>query len=389
MALTDEQRSMLQLLLGGQSYDDIASLLGIPRDEVRARARAGLTEIGGADPDTEVAVSDYLLGQADPIGRADAVRHLQGDQDANALVSRLVAQLRLLVPAAELPEIPAPRGGRRTGSGADAGTAGPSTVPGAGTPSAPAPSHPGSGVPPAPPTPPGGGRRRGPGSFLDGLSGERRTQLLVGLGALGLLLVVGVLAIAGVFGGGDGGSECATITATSAQEAGLPAIQLEPAAGAPSLEGCTPTGQVVFAQGGQGQQVQVALQANLGNLAPTDANEMYVVWLFRDAEAAIPLAQDQVGPDGDLTGAAPLTPQLLGSLGQFRSINVSLTSSDEFEAEATQAQEEQRIPGYVGTTVLTGAVPNLGQATGGDGEGRGGNRDGRQGDGGGGGGGQQ
>ena len=39
VALTDEQRAMLQLLLeGGQSYEDIGSLLGIGPDEVRSRA---------------------------------------------------------------------------------------------------------------------------------------------------------------------------------------------------------------------------------------------------------------------------------------------------------------------------------------------------------------
>src|SRR6476661_7342437 len=114
VALTDEQRAMLQLLLeGGQSYDDISSLLGITPDEVRSRARAALTEIGGADPDSQVGLSDYLLGQADPIGRADAIRHLQGDPEANALAERLVQNLRLLAPKAQLPDIPEPRGGRR------------------------------------------------------------------------------------------------------------------------------------------------------------------------------------------------------------------------------------------------------------------------------------
>jgi hypothetical protein len=82
-----------QLLLeGGQGYDDIASLLGVSPDEVRARARSALTEMGGADPDAQVAVSDFLLGKADPIGRADAVRHLQNDPEANARV-RLLTQL--------------------------------------------------------------------------------------------------------------------------------------------------------------------------------------------------------------------------------------------------------------------------------------------------------
>src|SRR5215218_10341223 len=102
---------MLQLLLeGGQGYEDIGSLLGIETDEVRSRARSALQEIGGADPDGHVGLSDYLLGQADPIGRADAVRHLQADPEANALAQRLVQNLRLLAPKAQLPEIPEPRG---------------------------------------------------------------------------------------------------------------------------------------------------------------------------------------------------------------------------------------------------------------------------------------
>jgi hypothetical protein len=95
VAVTDEQRAMLQLLLeGGQGYDDIGSLLGIAPDEVRSRARSALTDIGGADPDAQVGLSDYLLGQADPIGRADAVRYLQGDPEGNALAQRLVQNCR-------------------------------------------------------------------------------------------------------------------------------------------------------------------------------------------------------------------------------------------------------------------------------------------------------
>src|SRR5215207_11085397 len=107
MALTTDQRAMFQLLLErGQSYDDLASVLGVGVDEVRTRARAALTELaGGADPDAEVGLTDYLLGQADPIGRADAVRHLQADPGANALAQRLVQNLRLLAPKAQLPEI--------------------------------------------------------------------------------------------------------------------------------------------------------------------------------------------------------------------------------------------------------------------------------------------
>ena len=80
MALSADQQAMLQLLLErGQSYTDLGSLLGAEEAEVRSRARAALTELAGADPDRNVGLTDYLLGQADPIGRADAVRHLKDD----------------------------------------------------------------------------------------------------------------------------------------------------------------------------------------------------------------------------------------------------------------------------------------------------------------------
>jgi len=92
MAVTTEQRAVLQLLLErGQSYADLATLLGVGEDEVRARARAALAELAGADPDRHVGLTDYLLGQADPIGRADAVRHLQGDPADHKLASDLAA----------------------------------------------------------------------------------------------------------------------------------------------------------------------------------------------------------------------------------------------------------------------------------------------------------
>ena len=98
---------MLQLLLErGQSYDDLASLLGVDEAEVRARARATLTELAGTDPDRHVGLTDYLLGQADPIGRADAVRHLKDDPADLGLATEITQKIRLIAPAAELPRLP-------------------------------------------------------------------------------------------------------------------------------------------------------------------------------------------------------------------------------------------------------------------------------------------
>ena len=94
MALKQDERALLQLVCErGQSYEDLAGLLGISEEEVRAKARSALTELGGADPDAEVGLTDYLLGQADPIGRADAVRYLQQDAEARELASSIATPL--------------------------------------------------------------------------------------------------------------------------------------------------------------------------------------------------------------------------------------------------------------------------------------------------------
>ena len=62
MALSEDSRALLQLLLGkGQSYADISDILGVSEDEVRSRARAALTALGDRDPDTNARLTDYLL----------------------------------------------------------------------------------------------------------------------------------------------------------------------------------------------------------------------------------------------------------------------------------------------------------------------------------------
>ena len=335
MALTDEQRAMLQLLLeGGQGYDDIGSLLGVPPDQVRSRARDALREMGGADPDTQVQLSDFLLGQADPIGRADAVRHLQNDPEANALASRLVTQLRLIAPQATLPEIPAPKGGR----------------------AAPAPGAPAAGAP-APASAPGAAAKGGPVGRLSGAlrgarSSKRGNQMLAIGAAVAALLLIGVLAIAGVFGGGDGdggsGTETTT-TATGGDTGDLTIVRLSP------LEGASGgSGQAVFAQ----TQDQPVLQINLTGLEPTSQDNIYIVWLFNSDRAAFPLARDRVSDNGNLTGAAAIPNEIIPLLPQFGCIDVSLASTRETQAALQQAVEGQGLPRHTGETVLRGQIPS-------------------------------
>ena len=360
VALTDEQRAMLQLLLeGGQGYDDIGSLLGIGADEVRSRARAALREIGGADPDAQVGLSDYLLGQADPIGRADAVRHLQADPEANALAQRLVQNLRLLAPKAQLPEIPEPRGGRRAPAPPPPPTA--AQAPAAPGPAAPAPST---------------AQARGPGfaasaagffSGLGRLQGRRRTQLIAGLAAALALVIVLVVVLAG--GDGDGGNDCKPLDTSTAQQAGVPLIKLT-ATGAAADADCTPSGQITLGQAQQNAQQAnnqtptFILQANAVHLTPTESGERYLLWLYKSDTQAVPLGQETVDDSGNLTGGVPLLAQQVLLLPAFDTVRFSRVTS----AEAQQIQQSLQAQGkkatgvvdFVGQPVLQGSISELG-----------------------------
>ena len=366
MALTDEQRAMLQLLLeGGQSYEDIGSLLGIGPDEVRSRARSALREMGGADPDARVGLSDYILGQADPIGRADAVRELQADPEANALAQRLVAQLRLLAPKAQLPDLPEARGGR-------APAPPPPPTPPAEQPGA-VPPPPSAGPAPASPSKGPGLASRAAGA-LSGLgraSGKRRTQVSVlAAGALAVVIVAIVL-ISGS-GDGDGSSDCVPLDTSAAQQAGIPTVALNPVGSAAEGD-CPPSGQMTLSaaqpQGNQNQNqaTQFALQANAVHLSPTTSDERYLLWLYTSDDQAFPLGQQTVDASGNLTGGVPLNAQQVLLLPAFQSIRFSKVTAQEAQQVQQSLRSLQRqgrnargaVP-FVGAPVLEGQISELG-----------------------------
>jgi hypothetical protein len=191
---------MLQLLLErGQGYDDLAAILGVDAPEVRKRARAALTELAGADPDRKAALTDYMLGQADPIDRADAVRHLKDDPDDLAMVTELAQKLRLVAPEAELPRLPGEE--RRPRARRQARERAPMPL-----------------------------RRLMPSRRARAESGEpkpprttltrRQTQGIVIAGCAAVLIAVGALAIAGVFSGSSADSATTTTTPTNAAAPG-------------------------------------------------------------------------------------------------------------------------------------------------------------------------
>jgi hypothetical protein len=336
MPLTDDQRAMLQLLLQqGQSYEDIGSLLGLDVNQVRSRAREALTEIGGEDPDRDVSLTDYLLGQADPIGRADAARQLGADPKARDLADRLATQLRVLAPGADLPELP----------GAGPTTAKPEPTPR----KAPADSAEPA-AEPAMETKAGG---------LAATVGEKRTQVFAGLAGAGILIVVAVLAILGVFGGGGDGNNDSGSAANgnpsqqaSNNSSGLTRALLT------AQNGGDAQGVAVFAR----VRNQPVLTINVTNLQPSGSGEAYVIWLYGGPKQAYPLVRQSVRENGQLRGAAPVPTQLIQALqqGLFDSIDVSLAKDSDITAALRQARQSQSLPHYEGQSVARGPITGPG-----------------------------
>jgi hypothetical protein len=324
MPLQGDQRALLQLLCErGQSYEDISGLLDISTDEVRARAAAALTELGGDDPDGEVALTDYLLGQADPIGRADAVRHLQGDPESLALAERIQDGLREIAPEAKQPKLPEGRGKRRRAALPDES---------------------------APPVATGdAGDRTGP---------HRQRRLIAGLAGLGIILIVVILAIAGVFSGGDDSTSSAsspsadgTTSTTAAGDDNITEVALKPVGGS-GVAGTATFGLV--------SNQQLYVDVDVQGLDPSlDTGKSYLVWLMVGDNAGYPIDRLEADENGSFSGRLAVPTPIAVAVGnQARSVLVSSTSVSALQSEIkTAAKQKVPILPFTGTELASGDIP--------------------------------
>ncbi len=330
MAISADQQATLQLLLErGQSYGDLATLLGQDEAEVRARARAALTELGGADPDRHVGLTDYLLGQADPIGRADASRHLREDPADHQLATELSEALRAMFPAAELPRLPGePRTGgllrRKPPAATDAGE------------------------PKA--------ERKSP---FGGLSQSQTRRIAVAAGA-GVLLLVVVLAIAGVFGGGEEDPAVATDeTPTTAAETDQEVQRVSLRA----VGGGDANGEAVF---GLATGDQPFVDVSIDGLDPAPNDQTYVVWLMLTDTQGYPLSPIAVSENGSFQDRFSIPSAVLSLVARVQFVDVSIAPVKTIRKLVNDAIENTALvleePGEV---VLRGEIPKSADQQGG------------------------
>jgi hypothetical protein len=335
--LTADQGALLGLLLErGQSYADIGGLLGVSEDEVRARARAALGELGGADPDRSVGLTDYLLGQADPIGRADAVRHLRDDADDYRLAERIVDELSEIAPGAELPKLP---GEPRTAPHLRAARRRPKAPAG----------------------------ERSPRTSLS----LRQTRVIVALLSGAVILAVVIAAIAGAFSGG--GSSSST-TASVPSSTTSPSTTTTPGGGSTTTTPANPGGSPqtltpvtlngVGGSPGKGVATFGLATANTPFLdvrtvgvPPAPTGQVYSLWL------AVDPAKRQAYPIAPLVQSHnrfPIPQVILPTLPSMKSVDIVISSASALRKEikgVLGAKKPKLILREPGNVALRGAIP--------------------------------
>lgn len=320
MALSEDSRTLLQLLLGrGKSYSDISGLLGIDEAEVRNRAHLALTEINGSDPDVDVNLTDYLLGQSDPIGRADVARELAQNESAADTASSLSDQLRLLVPGADLPRLGATSGSSGKSRASSRSSAGSTT-------SAPRKdkSSEGSGGSPI---------------------GKKQLRLIAALVLLAVLIIAGIILVTG--GGNDDDSP-------EVKQAGADAAVslLQPVG---DQQG---TGKVQFGQADD----QFAARLSFTDLEPTGDDSSYVLWTVGSI-GSFPLNESAVKKDGQINQTILVPAVVFCSIASdvFPDMRLSRITGDERKQVLSQTKQavggnQNKLPSYVGDTVFEGPI---------------------------------
>ncbi|MBN8869414.1 MAG: hypothetical protein J0H66_05995 [Solirubrobacterales bacterium] len=321
MPLSEDSRALLQLLLGrGKSYADISGLLGIDEAEVRRRAGVALAEVDDSVPAPDQELTDYLLGQADEISRADIGNRISSDPATAEQAESLTDQLRLLVPGATLPKPGSAEGGK------------PKPAPKAAAPAASSTS--GSD---------GSATKKSFGGFSS-ITGHQRRLIAVLLGGA-LLAAVVILLVTGVIGGG---SDDEPETPKSSPTVAV----LQP------VDGSAASGQVQFGFSG------TALAANLqiNDLKPSEKGQGYAIWLY-GSTGAFPIHAQQVGKSGSISGQIQVNEAVICLIASdfFPTLRVSRVDNGDFNKALKNAnlgggKKNLKLPDYTGKTVLEGEI---------------------------------
>jgi hypothetical protein len=326
VALSDEQNAMLRLLASGeQGYGDLAALLGLSEDEVRAKVVGALAQLqaegkpapdippptpGGAKPAAEVAPPE-----PEPVPPAAPSEEPQ----AEPIMAEPTAPKAAAPPQAAKPAAAAP--------------------------ASPPPSSPSSG-----------------GRTITLPSG--RSAYLIAGAVLGVIVVVVAIILLTSGGSSDnssstasteGGSTTAAENGTAEDSEAKEATQAELTA----VDGSEAVGLAIFGR----LKNKLALQVEAKGLKPTvEGTDAYTIWLAQSPRRMLPLASTAVKGSGK--GAEQIAAQfevpveILTYLakGTFDQIAITRTRTKPFEAAVAVATKNKTTPKYTGEPVLRGTI---------------------------------
>jgi hypothetical protein len=300
MALSDDQKAMLRLLAQReQGYDDLAALMGLSVEEVRAKVKDALAQL-------------EERGETPPPAP--------------------------LEPTPPVEPLPAP-------------DPSPPQPPAAVKPE-PEPSKP---EPAAANPPPPAGKRTPPAGPRMQLPSSGRGRAGIAAGALAVVVLILVLALSGGDGGsGDttsassGGGAAEEASTTAAANSKLTQAVLEPV-GDSSGSGIAIFGRI---------KKNVVLQVQAKDLPPSPQGSSYTVWLYKSPKLALRIGSVTVAKSGGIAAQFPVPTELLAYVagGAFDQIDLSLTEDAAYEAEIAKAKKEKRLPLYTGEDVLRGKI---------------------------------
>lgn len=369
--LPAEQRAIIELVVTrGRSYDALSEVLQVPAARVRELARDALDELSPVsgrrvDSQWRAQIADYVLVQQSGAESTATQAHLKRSEAGRAWALSLLDSLDTLFSGSERPEIPIADGTGAAAEAADverprererqrAGRARPVPEP----------------EPAAKPIAkePSGDRDRAPASDRDrdlepvadgralspaAQSALRRRRLIGGGIGLAVLaaVVVGILAIAGVFGGSDKGSSKAssgtstTATTAQAQPQVLGQIPMQ------AIGGAKAQGVAYILK--QGTKLVLAVTAKLPPLPSTQRKAAYNVWLYNSPKDSQSIGAQFTDAQGNYQGVGTLP----SNYQRYKSIDVSI-------------QPFNNKTAHSGNSVLRGQLANIqpvqqGQAGGG------------------------
>ncbi|MDX6590392.1 MAG: hypothetical protein QOI84_1666, partial [Solirubrobacterales bacterium] len=295
MALSDDQRAMLRLLAQReQGYDDIAALMGISVDDVRARVRGALAQLEEeGKPAPDLPPEPPSSPEPPPPSPPE--------------------------PAPESPPVP------------------PKPAAKAEPEPAPEPARPKLSLPSG----------RGPLAAV----GAAIAVIVV----VALILLIGG---GGSGGGSTTATTNASNSGAeesgegqSANAAGGKEVTkavLEPVGGG-GASGVAIFGRVKNA---------LALQVQAQGLKPTTQSQSYAIWLAQSPQRMLPLAETPVGRTGRIGAQFEVPVEVLAYLANetFGQLAITLVDSSSLKAALAKATKEKKSPAYTGTEVLRGTV---------------------------------